>query len=96
MNTISLEAIVLKVVKYGEQDLIVTAFSAEQGILNMFLKGGMSRRGKNRLPVEPLTQAEFVLTSTGGELLRCREVTVQDQFRFLRGATLCSRRQVKW
>ena len=84
MNTTRLEGIVLQVVKYGEQDLIITVFSAERGLLRMFVKRGLSQRGKNRLPMEPLTQAEFVYATTGGELLQCREVTVQDQFRFLR------------
>ncbi len=84
MNVTRLEGIVLQVVKYGEQDLIITVFSAEQGLLKMFLAGGLARKSKNRLPMEPLTQAEFICACGRGELLRCREVTVQNQFRYLR------------
>ncbi len=84
MNASRQEGIVLQVVKYGEQDLIITVFSAEEGLLKLFLAGGLSRKGKNRLPMEPLTQAEFVYTSSSSGLLRCREVSVQSQFRFLR------------
>ncbi len=85
MNVFRQEGIVLQVVKYGEQDLVITVFSAEQGLLRMFVAGGLARKGKNRLPTEPLTQAEFVYTTgAAGGLLRCREISVQEQFRFLR------------
>jgi len=84
MNTTRTEGIVLQVVKYGEQNLIIRVFTAEEGLLSMFLAGGLSRKGKNRLPMEPLTHAEFIYSNSRGELLRCREVTVLDQFRYLR------------
>ncbi|MFM9889515.1 MAG: DNA repair protein RecO [Rickettsiales bacterium] len=58
MQTLTLEAIILSVDKFGDHDAIVHLFTAEHGLLRGVVKRGLT--GKHKADLQPATQVQAV------------------------------------
>lgn len=75
MALIEVKGIVLRVIPYGEEDLIITLFTP-QGILKLFGQKWLASPSRGGRPaVTPLMRAEWVLATGKSDLHRCRDIT---------------------
>jgi DNA repair protein RecO (recombination protein O) len=61
-----IKAIVLKSVKSGDKDFLVTLFSLEKGIIRAKLKAASVPKAKLKFAKEPFTFADFILAERNG------------------------------
>lgn len=78
------EGIILKVIPFGDYDQILSLFTAEIGLVKLFIKGSRSRkRGLQGICI-PLTGVEAIYKEKNSELFGCQEMTLIESYRFLR------------
>lgn len=76
--------IVLRNIPFQERDLLLTLFTAEQGIVKLIVKGGQSRKRRLQALCSPLSQGEFIYLPGKGEIGRFRDGTLKNSFPKLR------------
>lgn len=79
LQTLTVNAIVLKEVKYGESDVILTLLSAEKGLITASAKGVLKLTSKNRPAVQLFCYSEFELTASAGRHT-VRTALLKEQF----------------
>ena len=78
------EGIVLSRLQYQDYDQILTIFTLQEGLVKLICKqASRSKKGMNA-STSPLTRAEFVYRLGKGEISRCDEVSVIQQYVALR------------
>ncbi len=78
------EGIILKVIPFGDYDQILSLFTAETGLIKLFMKGSRSRkRGLQGICI-PLTGVQVVYKEKNSELFSGHEMTLIESYRFLR------------
>lgn len=79
MHEVSLEGIVLDVIPYRDNDLVVSVFTKDHGLVKLMLKGRKRRGAWSKL-----SRGEFLVTKGRGDLWRCHEAVVVDTYVSLR------------
>jgi DNA repair protein RecO len=81
METFSTEGIILHTIDFKDYDKILSLFTPDHGLVKAIL---YRARAKGKTPVEPLVLGDFLLSPARGELLPCREMSVQNRYLSLR------------
>lgn len=83
MEAFTIDAVVLKEVKYKEADAIVTLFTREKGIISAMAKGIYRQNSKNRPAIQLFCLGEYEITNTKSGYL-IKTATLKEQFFKLR------------
>lgn len=67
-NRFTVEALVIKEMKIGESDRLVTLFSREQGVIKAFASGAKNIKSKKASATSLLTYGSFTMKSKNGSL----------------------------
>lgn len=81
MERLKIEGIVINAIPFKDDDCISTVFTAEEGLIKFFFKGGYKKRSSL---TNPLTVAEIIYVRGKGELYTCIETTPFDHHLKLR------------
>lgn len=80
-QTLKINGIVIREVKTKESDKIITVFSRELGIINIYVKGAMRLKNKFHSAVGLFTYSEFVVfRSRSSDLYQINEASVKHIF----------------
>lgn len=78
MNADKTRAIVLKAIRYGDNNLIVKLLTEQNGLQSFMVKGAFNKNAKIRAALfQPLTLLEIVAAKSRGELGYLREASVE-------------------
>lgn len=78
MNADKTRAIVLKAIRYGDNNLIVKLLTEQNGILSFMIKSAFSKNAKIRAALfQPLTLLEIVTAKSRGELGYLKEAGIE-------------------
>jgi len=72
------EGIILQTLPIKDWDLLITAFTKENGVVKYYYKNGQSRKRSKGALTSPLTRAEFVCRKWGADLVPLSEISVID------------------
>lgn len=78
------EGIVLKTIKYGEADLIVTYLTSDKGIINAFAKSPRKTKSRFGSSLEPLTQSKISLWGKEQSMPKITQADIINSFREIR------------
>jgi len=84
-----IEGIVLQFVPFKERDTILTLFTAEEGIIKLFVRGSRRLAPQLQALISPFTVGEYLYTQGNSSLHRFHEGKILQQNIRLRDAFLC-------
>ena len=84
MQILQTEGVVLKTIDFRDYDQIMTVFTPERGIVKLIFKKRKPAPGLPSVKIAPLVRAEFVYTETKGDIWKCREISLLNQYLKLR------------
>ncbi|QLH36545.1 MAG: DNA repair protein RecO [Parachlamydiaceae bacterium] len=80
MQILQTEGVILKVLDFRDYDQIITVFTSERGIVKWIYK----RKSSSQSKLSPLVRAEFTYSESRGEIWKCREINILNQYLKLR------------
>ena len=81
MNADKTRAIVLKAIRYGDNNLIVKLLTEQNGLQSFMIKGAFNKNAKIRAALfQPLTLLEIVAAHSRGELGYLREASIEHAY----------------
>lgn len=83
------EAVILRVIPYGDHDRIMIAFSREKGLIKLFAKGATRPKSPYHGICSPLHRAEFVYQWRQSEIHGLKEGRLRDAYTGLRNDLAC-------
>jgi DNA repair protein RecO (recombination protein O) len=75
-----IEGIIFQVLNFQEKDQIIKVFTAEHGLIKLFVKNAHSKH----LVSSPLTRAEFIYLEGKTDLWKCQDISLLNFHLFLR------------
>jgi DNA repair protein RecO len=82
METFHTEGIVLQTINFRDYDLIASVFTPDSGLIKLMVNFG--NHPKKGMKIAPMSRIELSYSRGKGDLLKCVEVKVIDQFPLLR------------
>ncbi len=84
MQILRTDGIILRVIDFRDYDQIMTVFTQERGIVKWIFK--KSQKTNKSIPekLSPIVRAEFIYTESKGDIWKCREISISNQFLKLR------------
>jgi DNA repair protein RecO (recombination protein O) len=84
MKSYRVEGIILQAFNFQDYDKILTIFSLEEGLIKLIFKGANNPKRSKGTITSPLTRAEFIFVKSKGEIHKCREISIINQYPRLR------------
>jgi DNA repair protein RecO (recombination protein O) len=84
MQVLHSEGVILKVIDFHDYDQIMTVFTPERGIVKWIYKKGRPTSAKPQTKISPLVRAEFLYTESKGDIWKCREISIINNYFKLR------------
>lgn len=78
------EGVILKVIDFRDYDQIMTVFTPDRGIIKLIFKKRKPAQGTPFHKISPIARGEFIYTETKGDIWKCSEISLSNQYLKLR------------